>query len=475
MTDLPPQSAPVRERTALRLRARWVLPVDAPPIENGEVVVEAGRIVHVGPAHVGAGRDFGLAAVLPGFVNTHTHLEYTLFRGLLEDIPFFPWIREMIRLKAEVTDAEWIASATLGAAEMLAAGVTGVGDCADNGAALDALLASGLGGIVFAEVFGIGEDEPVERIVGRLAEKVTAMRQRVARNNASGRIGIGISPHAPYTVRPALFAALAEYARRAGVRQAIHIAESPAEDDLIRRNAGPFAEMFARRGIPWRSADVSPVRYVADCGGLDAPTLAVHCVHVSDEDAALLAARGASVAHCPKSNGKLGAGVAPLRTLLDAGLAVGLGTDSVASNNAVDLFEEMRSALFAARVREHAVAALDARTALEMATIGGARALGLDAETGTLTPGKRADLCVVRMDGLHLAPAANDDPVAALVYGARAGDVALTIADGRILYDNGRFAAGLPVPHLMETVSTARARLRRGEKAFGEAAVRAAA
>lgn len=473
MTELPPQSAPGRSRTALR--ARWVLPVGAPPIENGEVIVEAGRIVHVGPMRGdGAGRDFGLAAILPGFVNVHTHLEYTLFRGLLEDIAFFPWIRELTRLKAFITEQEWIASATLGAAEMLAAGVTCVGDCADQGATLDALLASGLGGIVFGEVFGIGEDEPTEAIVARLSEKVTGMRERVRRSAAAERIGIGISPHAPYTVRPALFAALANYARREGLRQAVHIAESPAESDLIRRNAGPFAEMFARRGIRWRATDVSPVRHVADCGGLDAPTLAIHCVHVDDRDAALLAARGAAVAHCPKSNGKLGAGVAPLRTLLDAGLAVGLGTDSVASNNAVDLFEEMRAAIFAARAREHDIAALDARTALEMATLGGARALGLSGEAGTLTPGKRADLCVVRMDGLHLAPAANDDPVAALVYGARAGDVRLTMADGRILYDDGRLFAGLPVPHLAETVSAARARLR-GERRFGEVAVRAAA
>lgn len=442
----------------LGYRARWILPIDAPPIENGEIVVEAGRIVSVGPARgVARGRDFGLAAILPGLVNAHAHLEYTVFRGLLEDVAFFPWIRELTRLKTLLTADDWVASATLGAAEMIAAGVTCVGDCADAGASLDALLASGLRGIVFREVFGIGEDEPVEVIVARLEEQVLAMRARPP----GERIAVGISPHAPYTVRPALFAALADLARRRNLRQAVHIAESPAEDDLIRRGTGPFAEMFARRGIAWQRAGVSPARYVADCGGLDAPTLAVHCVHVDRDDADLLAARGASVAHCPKSNNKLGAGVAPLRTLLDAGLAVGLGTDSVASNNAVDMFEEMRAAAGGARSRERNVAALSAGEALDLATRGGARALGLDAEIGTLTPGKRADLCVVRLDGLHLAPAALDDPVSALVWGARAGDVAFTLVDGQVLYDGEGFAADLPVLGMREAVRAARARLRR--------------
>jgi 5-methylthioadenosine/S-adenosylhomocysteine deaminase len=216
--------------------------------------------------------------------------------------------------------------------------------------------------------------------------------------------------------------------------------------------------MFARRAIPWQSAGVSPARYVAECGGLDAPTLAVHCVHTDSQDAALLAARQAAVAHCPKSNGKLGAGVAPLRMLLDAGLAIGLGTDSVASNNAADMFEEMRAAVFAARAREQDWAALTASEALYLATLGGARALGLDTRIGSLAAGKRADLCVVRLDGLHIAPAA-DDPVAALVYSARASDVLLTMVDGRVLYHAGGFAT-LSAPALRADVEDARRRLR---------------
>ncbi len=446
----------------LRLRARWIVPVAAPVIADGEVVVENGRIAYVGPAtHGPADRDFGLAAIVPGLVNVHCHLEYTVFRGFLEDMPFFPWIRTLTERKAYLSFEEWVASATLGAAEMLAAGITTVGDCADAVAPLEALLDSGLRGVVFQEVFGIVPDEPVAEIVTALAEKVEALRAKVRRAGSEERVQVGISPHAPYTVRAPLFRALAEYARREGLRQAIHIAESSAEDDLIRRGAGPFAEMFARRAIPWAlpAAVVSPTGYVDVSGGLDAPTLAVHCVHTDKADAALLAARAASVAHCPKSNGKLGAGVAPLRMLLDAGLNVGLGTDSMASNNAADMWEEMRAAVFGARAREHDTQALTAPEALRMATLGGARALGLDNEIGSLVAGKRADLCVMRLDGLHTAPAADDDPVAALVYGARAADTALTMGDGRVLFDNGSFST-LDIPTLRARVSGARRRVR---------------
>ena len=454
---------------SFRLRARWVVPVDAAPIERGEVVVEDGRIVSVGRADhrdtaVAADvRDFGAAALLPGFVNVHCHLEYTVFRGLLEEMAFFPWIRALTALKAHLTEDDWVASATLGAAEMLRAGVTTVGECADAGASLEALLAAGLRGVVFREVFGIGSPEPADAIVAELAGRVAAMRARVRESGAEDRVRVGISPHAPYTVPAPLFPALAAYANRAGLRQAIHVAESPAEVALISAGAGPFAEMFARRNIPWQPANVSPARYVADAGGFDAPTLAVHCVHTDADDAARFARRGVSVAHCPKSNGKLGAGVAPLRTLLDAGLAVGLGTDSVASNNAVDLFEEMRAAVYGARAREQDTGALTANEALHLATLGGATALGLDGEIGSLAPGKRADLCVVRLDGLHHAPA-EDDPVAALVYSARASDVALTMAGGRVLYDAGAFPA-LDVPALRARAGAARAHLREAMRA----------
>lgn len=444
----------------VRLRAKWVLPVEMPPIEDGEVIFEDGRITHIGKAasprepHI----DLGLSAIMPGFVNVHAHLEYTVMRGLIEDLAFFPWIRTLTALKTRLSLDDWIASATMGAAEMLAGGITTVADACDAGASLAALLVSGQRGIVFREVFGIEREPTPENILIALKRKMVAMEEQIERHHAEDRVALGISPHAPYTVSGDLFRELATYANRKGYLQCIHVAESPAENELIRRGTGPFAEMFSARGIPWKIPGVSPVRYIADHGGFDAPTLAVHAVHVDKTDADLLADKGVSVAHCPKSNGKLGAGFAPVKSLLKAGIRVGLGTDSVVSNNTTDMFEEMRHAVFTARSREQKPDALSARDALHMATLGGARALGMDREIGSLMRGKRADLCVVRLDGLHLTPTADDNPLAALVYAARSSDVALTLVDGRVLYETGVYTM-LDIARLRPTVAQIRSHL----------------
>jgi 5-methylthioadenosine/S-adenosylhomocysteine deaminase len=445
----------------VRLRANWVVPVDMPPIRDGEVHIENGEITWVGKA---SGReptaDFRMSAILPGLVNVHAHLEYTVMRGLLEDIEFFPWIRTLTALKAHLSLEDWIASASLGAGEMLAGGITTVADASDAGAALTAILTSGQRGIVFREVFGIEKEPSVEQTLSVLKRRLGDMRLQVERHHAQDRVTVGVSPHAPYTVRPQLVRALAAYCGEHDLRQTIHVAESPAETQLIREGSGEFAQMFARRNIAWEAPGTSPVRHVADCGGFEAPTLAVHCVHADAADAALLREKGVSVAHCPKSNGKLGAGFAPVRMLLDAGVTVGLGTDSVAANNGADLLEEMRYAVHVARAREHTTRALTAREALYMATLGGATALGLQDQVGGLRRGKRADLCVVRLDGLHVTPAADDDPISAIVYGARASDVLLTMVDGRVLYESGNFIM-LDIGHLRAAVTEIRRRLRR--------------
>ncbi len=452
-----------------RLRARWVLPIDMPPIENGEIVIQGGGIIDVGKASGQPSHDFGFAALLPGLVNVHAHLEYTVLRGLLEDIAFFPWIRALNSLKAHLTLEDWVASATLGAAEMLAAGVTCLADASDSGAALPAMLSSGMRGTVYREVFGIEKEPSIETALSILRGKVVQMRAQSARVGGNDRVHIGISPHAPYTVRGELFTALAKWAASEGLPQTIHIAESPAEVELIEKGTGPFAEMYQRRRITWDAPGLSPVQYLDSVGALIPGTLAVHAVHTSPEDAALLFLRDVAVAHCPKSNGKLGAGIAPVRTLLDAGVRVGLGTDSMVSNNSVDLFEEMRFAVYNARAATHNPTALTAKEALHMATLGGAQALGRESEIGSLRAGKRADLCVVRLNGLNVFPASEDDPVAALVYGARASDVALTMVDGRVLYEGG-MALMLDTARLRTSVGEARKKLvREVPKALGAA------
>ncbi len=443
----------------VRLRAAWALPIASPPIENAEIVIEEGRIAEIRVAGSGSdsgARDFGDAILLPGLVNIHTHLEYTVMRGLLEDIEFFPWIRALTARKAALDAEDWRASAICGAAEAVAAGVTTVADCTDSGAALDGALELGLGGLIYQEVFGIDEALPVETIVSELAEKV----RRLAARAAGTRLRVGISPHSPYTVRPALMRALAEYARRDGLPVCIHAAESQAEAELLRSGTGPIAAMFARRGIDWRAPGVSAVAYLDSFGLLSRKTLLVHGVQLAAGDRKIACDREVGWAHCPKSNAKLGVGVSPLGLLArdeSAGLPIGIGTDSVASNNGIDLFEEMRFAVLIQRASRRSIVASGAQDVLRMATIGGARALGLEKEIGSLAPGMRADLCVVRIGELHSAPAY--DPCSALVYAAHAADVVCTLIDGEIRYDAERGAGpGERFPHA--ALEPARARLR---------------
>lgn len=424
------------------LRARWVLPISSAPIENGEVVVEGDRIVAVrqaggfGPEEI---RDFGDAILMPGLVNVHTHLDYTLMRGLLEDMPFFPWIRELTARKAVLTQQDWIASATWGAAEAVAGGVTTIGDCTDSGAAMIGAKRLGLSGIVYQEVFGIDLRQTVAEILEEMQAKLSAHRAELP----GTLLSVGISPHAPYTVRPELMRSLGAYAAAAELPLCIHAAESTAESTLFWSGTGPIAEMFQRRQIEWLPPKQSVVAYLEAQGVLSPRTLLVHGVQVSAADRERMRHTGAAWAHCPKSNAKLGNGVAPLEILCDlpdpassggeSGVRVGLGSDSVAGNNTMDLFEEMRFAVLMQRGARRRIDALTARAAVEMATLGGAKALGMAAEVGSLEIGKRADLCVVGLDAVHTVPAYS--PYNALVYSARASDVLFTQIGGRTQYD----------------------------------------
>ncbi len=423
--------------TAQTYAARWVLPMDARPIENGEVVVEDGLIAAVRPRLDASPRiggrgvtDFGEAVLLPGLVNAHTHLEYTALRGFLEDVPFFPWVRALNASKAALDADDWLWSARLGALESLAAGTTTIGDNTDAGVTMAVADEAGLRAVIYQEVFGIDPRQPVPEIMAGLQAKIAAHRRL-----ASDRVRVGVSPHALYTVRPELMAALNRYIADERLPTSLHLAESPAESSLTERGTGEFAEMFARRGISWDVPGVSPTHYASDLGALGPHALAVHCVHQTPDDIALLAESGAAVVHCPKSNAKLGAGVAPLASWLTTeGLRVALGTDSAVSNNTLDVWEEMRFALLLQRAARRDAGTVTAAQVLRMATLGGAEALGLSEQTGSLTPGKRADLIAVRLSAPHAVPAT--DPYAALVYSTRASDVCFTLCDGVPLYDD---------------------------------------
>lgn len=435
------------------VRAEWVLPVAREPIEQGEVVIQNGMIVDVrarsgmrGGADV---LDLGEAVILPGLVNVHTHLELTILRGAVEDLPFFQWIRRLVDLKALLTEQEWRDSALWGALEAAASGVTTVADTTDSGASLYALLQVGLRGRVYQEVFAIQPDQSARKTLSELEDRMQ-WHHRAARGTL---VDVGVAPHTLYTVRPEVMTALREYTRERGYPVCIHAAESRDEVALLQDGTGQFAQMYAERGIPWQSPGKHPIDILHEQGWLEPNTLLVHAVHTDSRHAEVFASTGTAIAHCPQSNAKLYNGVAPLSEWLAQGVKVGLGTDSVVSNNTLDMFAEMRSAVMLQRAVRGVDSCMTARRALELATAGGANALGMAERIGTLEPGKQADLCVVSLERAHAFPVY--DPHAALVFSARAPDVVMTMVAGKIVYQRGEY------PLLRESVQNLRERLRR--------------
>jgi cytosine/adenosine deaminase-related metal-dependent hydrolase len=432
------------------------MPISSPPVHNGAVAVEDDRIVFVGTqADVDSladmreaeRTDFGRAAVLPGFVNVHSHLELTLMRGFLEDLSFRRWIMRLTRTKYDRLDADHLSqSALLGACEAIRAGITTLADTGDSRSAFDALKRSGLRGIAYREAFGPNPDD-ASKSLDELRAKVDDMRA-----SETGIVRVAVSPHAPYTVSADLFRRVTEYAARESLDMAIHTAESQVEQEMMLTGGGEFAEGLRERGIEWNAPRASTVNYFHSLGVLEIAPLLIHCVRVNDEDIALIARSRSRVAHCPKSNAKLGHGIAPLIQMIGAGISVGLGTDSVASNNRLDLIDEARfcALIHRGQSRNHSEPAAD--QLLRLATLEGARSLGLEREIGSLEAGKQADLIAIDLSRTHNTPL--HDAAAAIIFSAEARDVLHTIVAGRVLFD-GRDVKTLDEADLQSQVSAA--------------------
>lgn len=377
-----------------RYTASWVLPFEGPPIANGAVLLDdTGRIAAVGPeADVPAPPGAGAVRLppdwllVPGFINTHTHLELTGLDGAAPDAEFPDWIREIITLKAGRSPADFLAAARQGIRDGWSQGITTVADTGDSGAVIAALAEMGGSGVCYHEVFGPHPEQAEVQFrswVGRLEQ---------LSGHAGGRVRLGASPHAPYSVSGPLYRLVAAHAAQHRLPLAVHLAESEAETLLLERGEGGFAKAWQGRGIPLPdTGGRSPVQWLDHHGVLTPATLCIHLVRAGAADLDLLARRGAAVAHCPRSNRRHGHGSAPLSAMLARGLRVGAGTDSVASVSPLDLLAEVRLA------RE--LGGLSAEDALGLVTISAARALGLEAEVGSLTPGKWGDLVACDVGG----------------------------------------------------------------------------
>jgi cytosine/adenosine deaminase-related metal-dependent hydrolase len=440
-------------------RAAHVLPVAVPPIAAGEVLVDGeGRIAAVAPR--GAldlpadleVLELGEAILLPGLVDVHAHPELTMFRGALEDLPFRDWILRLVATKRNVlTEEDGIAAADWTMVEATRAGITTIGATEASGAAVGALTRSGLRGIVYQEVFGPDprrSDESMRQLLADLARLGA---------EAGERVRVGVSPHAPYTVSDPLYRQAADLALRERLPMAVHIAESRAERDLVVSGEGDFAAGLRVRGIETPSRASSPLQLLARLGVLEAKPLLIHCVDIDEDDVAAIAETGCPVAHCPIANAKLGHGLAPVPRLIAAGVTVGLGTDSVASNNRLDLLEEARTAALLHRATGRSHTVLAAPDLLRLCTVEGARALGLADRIGTLEPGKEADLCAVSLHSPATVP--DFDPVATLFHSARGSDVMLTVVAGDILYHRGDYAR-VDVAAARRAIESAASRIR---------------
>ena len=402
------------------LSADWVVPVEGTPIPDGAVAIEDGAIAAVGTsAELGEGEHFEDAVILPGFVNAHSHLEYATYAGFGDGLDFPTWLGIHIERKRNLDLVDTEAVARFGALECLRSGITTVADASFSGAAATACAELGLRGIVHVEVFGQDRDD--------LETRFPEIRARIE-PSLSDTVRLGISPHAPYTCSLDLYRGCAEL----GLPTVTHLAESDAETEWLRDGAGPWQALSELLVPP---IGTTAIRALALEGLLGPSVLAAHCVQADAEEIELLAAYDVAVAHCPRSNALLGCGIAPLQAMREAGIRVCIATDSPASTPSFDMFDELRVAIFGARARERRPDALSAADALELATLGGARALGLDDELGSLTPGKQADLMVLSLAGSPFVPW--EDPVTAAVLGGSPERVVATLVSGKSRYERG--------------------------------------
>ncbi|MDR0339742.1 MAG: amidohydrolase [Desulfovibrio sp.] len=391
-------------------------------LDNGAVAVADGRVTAVGPVSdfadlsVEKRLDLGNALLMPGLINAHTHVSMTFFRGLADDLPLMKWLTEYIFPREQRLDPDIVElGALLGCAEMLRTGATSFADMylfedAVAAAVDKAGLRCLLGEAVFA--FPTPASATAEESLARI-------RRQAERYKAHPRLSVAVMPHTVYTTTPEILAACRDLADDLKLPVHIHLAETRSEVESC-------LEQHGRR----------PVAYCRDLGLLRPSTSVAHGVELNDGELDILAQAGVTVAHNPRSNMKLASGVAPVPGMLSRGMLPALGTDGAASNNALNMFAEMSACALLHKVRGLDPTLCPAQIVLDMATLGGAKALGLEG-LGRITPGAPADMIALDLSSPNLQPLYR--PVSHLVYAASGHEVMMTMVDGRPLYHNGQW------------------------------------
>lgn len=410
------------EKADITIQDCLILPIDGKSriIEDGSIAIENGKITYVGkearsPSFKGEHIIDGHGKIaMPGLINCHTHLPMTLFRGVAEDQPLDKWLTETIwSLEANLHPDDIYYGALLGCLEMIKSGTTCFADMYFHEEKVaEAVRKAGLRAVLAQGIIEAGNKERGERM---FKENIDFAKKYCG--YANGRVKTQLGPHAVYSCSRELLAKVREAASTLSLGIHIHLAESKEMAKEIKEKSG-FAE----------------VELLENLGFLGPDILAAHCIHLSKKEMALMAKHSVKIAYNPVANMKIAAGVAKIRDLMNLGLTVGIGTDGPASNNSLDMFESMKIAALLQKLGYQDPTVLPAETVVKMATIDGAKALGLESSVGSLEVGKEADLILVDFRKPHLTPM--HDPYANVVYSAHGSDVDTVIVKGKILMEN---------------------------------------
>ncbi len=403
--------------------------------------------------------DFGLAAIMPGFVDLFTKLDMSVMRGVVADEPYMKWMLSILNKAQNLEARDWYDSAVLGGLDAISAGITTIADMTATSAQLHAVKKVGLRAVIYKEI-GAMDKMRIDHAMHTAQRDIDEWRQE-----ADDLIRIGVAPAPIYVNHPEIFRRINELAIKEDLPVAMRLAGSKEEYNFVMYGSSMFSvdtmDIEARGYVeipPWLPFGVTPIRYALNWGAFDSPNvMLVQAVQVTDEDIQKLRAHDVAICTCPRANAQLGMGVAPLNEFLKAGLRVGLGTDSPAATESTDMLSEMRMGMLLHRAHDTRHF-LDSATLLEMATIGGARALRLDDKIGSLEIGKLADVIAVDLSRSHQSPEIN--PISALVNTCNTSDILMTMVNGKILYEKNQWSVGVEVAKNIARVIEIRAKLK---------------
>ncbi len=383
----------------LTLISKWLVPISSVPIQNGAVVTDRGKIIDYGSVdgilrkYRSIREDLGNVILMPSLVNAHTHLEFSFMcKKIKKPEEFSDWVRILVQEKEQTSEEEVVDQAERAIQNLHRSGISLVGEISNSLVTMRLLAKSPLKGIIFHEIFGLKKESSLRHFTQALQGRQEF--QKTFKKNKNFRFSI--SPHAPQTVSPTLFEMIRRLQKKDRFLVSVHLAESHEEVELMKNGCGKLRNYLEERGFwdpHWKPPKQSPVEYLHSLDFLSEDVRAVHCVQVSNSDIDILKKQRVMVIACPRSNLRLHAGKPPLKKFLQAGLRIALGTDSLASNDDLSIFNEMKF------VREE-YPGVNNEEILRMATIHGAEALGMEKQYGSIERGKTADLICIHLDGL---------------------------------------------------------------------------